>query len=55
MARWVPEGLVVLGSLMGGMSLFLQERGARRLETKDCSAEELNKMGWDETALLLQK
>ena len=27
----------------------------RRLETKDCSAEELNKMGWDETALLLQR
>lgn len=27
----------------------------RRLETKDCSAEDLNEMGWDETALLLQK
>jgi ABC-type bacteriocin/lantibiotic exporter with double-glycine peptidase domain len=27
----------------------------RRLETKDCSAEDLNRMGWDETALLLQK
>jgi ABC-type bacteriocin/lantibiotic exporter with double-glycine peptidase domain len=27
----------------------------RRLETKDCSGEDLSRMGWDETALLLQK
>jgi ABC-type bacteriocin/lantibiotic exporter with double-glycine peptidase domain len=27
----------------------------RRLEATDCSADDLNKMGWDETALLLIK
>ena len=27
----------------------------RRLEVRDCAAEDLSRMGWDETALLLQK
>jgi ABC-type bacteriocin/lantibiotic exporter with double-glycine peptidase domain len=49
MAQWLPEGMVILGSLLGGMSLYFQERQGEKIPasemipseastSKDCGA-----------------
>lgn len=35
MEKWIPEGMVLLGSLLGGLSLFLQESGGTDVPVAD--------------------